>query len=659
MKYVFLYELDSVRKTDKEILIGQQALYREIVLNGNVVVLTLNQLVDSRAFFSLLDDQENDENERKGIRGYIDRLRGGSREKRWAHHYYDSILSLFEQGAICVSQFGEIGQSIAGYLINSLSPERTFVYSGWPLKSTQKNLIALIRNSLICSDLSEINRYKNGQRTDEELCRLFDEYVYVTDESDSKDKKKYPKCIPTNRKPAQLRSEIVNIYWFLKLVLRLSVMHDIYISPKDKDEFKLCHMEHILEIVGSMDLTGGGYDRWSESLGILNRISEELRKDNNNKSRSAYTVKLKEMEQQGYSDPDYNVDDLRFAEAIVNLCYNYAIEISIRNISKTYNFCELKDKNLLAEGTFRKDFLRKLRNDWNVDPRTRDQRYLQGETDQFDEYIPEKSFPDFERAARVVGYRKTRIRKNSIEKKEDQNSDTRIERYESGLEEQRRKARLRLNFGLINGFLIANVCIVIVCLLEFAMQIVQEMMEDHLGFSPVVTEIIATISVLVITEMITAMLAKLIPGFLSLSEAIAKLFRFFSDGFLVGVHRHNWDIPYDHSKEAETYEKEDFSVEIKVEADKQSRYTETNEWKRYEKLREKQEADFPKEKYRFVFEPEIVNEFYRLTGKRMGVVYEGDSKYMVVDLVFDGDGEVKPDDPRLHTLERTIEKEEG
>lgn len=37
-KYVYLFELDSVRKTDKEIIAGQKALYTEIVENGNIVV---------------------------------------------------------------------------------------------------------------------------------------------------------------------------------------------------------------------------------------------------------------------------------------------------------------------------------------------------------------------------------------------------------------------------------------------------------------------------------------------------------------------------------------------------------------------------------------------------------------------------------------------
>ena len=35
-EYVYLFELDSVRKTDEEIIAGQKALYSEIVNNGNI-----------------------------------------------------------------------------------------------------------------------------------------------------------------------------------------------------------------------------------------------------------------------------------------------------------------------------------------------------------------------------------------------------------------------------------------------------------------------------------------------------------------------------------------------------------------------------------------------------------------------------------------------
>ena len=71
-KLVYLFELDSARSTDEEIEIGQNALYNEIVGNGNIVVMTYNQLVDSRGFFGLFNNTD----------------------------YYENFVQLFEAGAI-------------------------------------------------------------------------------------------------------------------------------------------------------------------------------------------------------------------------------------------------------------------------------------------------------------------------------------------------------------------------------------------------------------------------------------------------------------------------------------------------------------------------------------------------------------------------------
>lgn len=47
MQNVFLFELDSVYANAKSITRAHRALYHEIVNNGNCVVLTFNQQIDS------------------------------------------------------------------------------------------------------------------------------------------------------------------------------------------------------------------------------------------------------------------------------------------------------------------------------------------------------------------------------------------------------------------------------------------------------------------------------------------------------------------------------------------------------------------------------------------------------------------------------------
>ena len=191
-KYVYLFELDSVRKTDKEIIAGQKALYTEIVENGNIVVLTFNQLIDSRAFFSLFS-----------IPGYR-----------------ESIMTLFEKGAIRITQFNKT-KTVAQYWLNAMEEGKQFIYSAIPLKYTQYELVDILRRSLMYSDLSELYSYtKEGwSKTTDELKKLF------------------PK---ENLSVTEMQTVMKNLYFMVSVALKLSTMNEIYISPKkleDKQKF--------------------------------------------------------------------------------------------------------------------------------------------------------------------------------------------------------------------------------------------------------------------------------------------------------------------------------------------------------------------------------------------------------------------------------------
>lgn len=56
-KSVYLYELDSVRNSKEEIQYAQERMFWEIILNGNQVILTMNQLADSRAFLAAIENE--------------------------------------------------------------------------------------------------------------------------------------------------------------------------------------------------------------------------------------------------------------------------------------------------------------------------------------------------------------------------------------------------------------------------------------------------------------------------------------------------------------------------------------------------------------------------------------------------------------------------
>lgn len=79
-RLVYLYELDSVRNSREEIIRGQQAMFEEIVKNGNKIVLSFNQITDSHAFLYAVQDKNT----------------------------YDYIIELFRLGRIKISEYKDI-----------------------------------------------------------------------------------------------------------------------------------------------------------------------------------------------------------------------------------------------------------------------------------------------------------------------------------------------------------------------------------------------------------------------------------------------------------------------------------------------------------------------------------------------------------------------
>lgn len=67
--------------------------------------------------------------------------------------YFESFVTLFEQGHIRLAQYENI-RTISQYLLESIAPDKHFIYSALPVKSSQRRLLALIRRSLTYSDLS-------------------------------------------------------------------------------------------------------------------------------------------------------------------------------------------------------------------------------------------------------------------------------------------------------------------------------------------------------------------------------------------------------------------------------------------------------------------------------------------------------------------------
>lgn len=500
-KQVYLFELDSVRKTDKEIIQGQRALYDEIIVNGNVVVLTYNQLVDSRAFFSLFNNKD----------------------------YQENLIHLFENGAIRISQFGEI-RSLSQYLINSVEADKRFIYSALPVKYTQKHLLALIRRSLIYSDMSEIHEYCARIRSEEELEELFfevedDQCVHESFlmEGVHEGKKEYKHALK------EMYEILDSIYNLLTTVLRLSTMHDIYIQPKDIEEYRGMQLHDILRTVTTLDHPGDS--AWEDAVAIIQNL--KAYKDNSN-NRSIYIRELKESMMDNLCP--MRLRCLQYAEAMINLCYNYACEISICNISKHYNVEELHPDYKGEKNSFAYDFIHRLECYWDNGIDAND-KYLGDETTSFIEFDQMDQIPDFATAVRYTGY---------VSYRGDVVGDSVI-RYEYKLKEKKLSHKMNIIKSIIGKISFAIVCLLLACVTEFAFNFIQEEFDAYATILPV----LETLVFLFLTEFITSLLSMAFPQFLSLSEALGSMGVLLKDLFIIAFRKtkiYTNNYAYDGSK---------------------------------------------------------------------------------------------------------------
>ena len=481
--YVYLFELDSVRKTDEEIIAGQKALYDEIVINGNIVVMTYNQLVDSRGFFSLLNNRK----------------------------YQEQLISLFENGAIRISQYGDI-RTLAQYLINSVDSDKQFIYSALPVKYSQKRILALIKRSLVYSDLSEIYEYYTGLRPKKELIDLFIE----TDENNQV--RRSALIPPSTANPVkdesvveEMKGILENLYHLLSTVLKLSTLHDIYIHPRNPDEYKDFKLHHLLKTASDFD--GISDENWRKAIDIIRQL-QCYQADNDN--RSVYLRELKKRFEETTGDEKIDRDrtPFRYAEAIVDLCYNYACEISICNISKHYNFSELTTCDL-DKKSFKADFLSRLAQDWNNGDNA-EVRYLTDENQHFEEFVQLEKIPDFAEAVRFTGY---------VSYKDAAKTGSDIERYEYCLESKIADQKKGVLQAICSKMFIALICFGITCGLE----IIFDFLESTFDVYFMDYAAVKLLLFLLISEAVTSGISHIFPGFLSLSDVMGSMWHLFTD----------------------------------------------------------------------------------------------------------------------------------
>lgn len=222
------------------------------------------------------------------------------------------------------------------------------------------------------------------------------------------------------------------------------------------------------------------------------------------------------------SGVDVDIMAYRYAEAIVDLCYNYQLEYSICNSSKHYNINEFASDNVAVWKTFSEDFFSRLSQDWNAD--NPNLRYMLSETNEFDEYQPPASFPDLSRAVRLV------TSANMLSNRTEADN-TPVQRYEYQIAKQKDTRKKVLLKSLRRKVLYSAVCFAIALGFEVAFECLQNLMDAGLNqwinvHSIPWTLLCIAFEVLVIlgfTEYLTGKMAKRVPSFLTLSDALREI----------------------------------------------------------------------------------------------------------------------------------------
>jgi len=121
--YVYLSELDSVRVTTEEQIEGERALFNTIVFEGNAVVLTYNQIVDSVTFLHCIKNKES----------------------------FETLLSFFRDKRLLLNQYKK-DMNLSKYIQINYSPETPFKSSYFSfLDEYKKEIRDIILQGLIDS----------------------------------------------------------------------------------------------------------------------------------------------------------------------------------------------------------------------------------------------------------------------------------------------------------------------------------------------------------------------------------------------------------------------------------------------------------------------------------------------------------------------------
>ncbi len=303
-KMVYLFELDSVRNSELEIELGKRKLFEEIFLNNNQVILTFNQLTDSKAFLDILENEDD----------------------------FNNILELFKCGAIKISLYKGY-RTASQYIIQAIerclkapcqetksaqsSEKSGFVFSAWPIDRSDKKLLSEIYSAFCYRDFGIL---------EERLKEKRENSFTVEQISDMNDLDK--------------------VITYMKLIDALDT-HDInYIAPRsDADKIKtfsayLCDIfEYYLSEKAQLGKTSeisvdeDTLQRFNSVLEFLkNDVWKTLEEDSDKNPASIKQIDKRSKWYEHIDKSELSNQDKIMAKAVLDMCSNYTTEGSINGL---------------------------------------------------------------------------------------------------------------------------------------------------------------------------------------------------------------------------------------------------------------------------------------------------------------------------------------
>ena len=450
-KLVYLYELDSVHNSPREILRGQQALFEEIVLNGNQVVLTFNQLTDSQAFLCAIRDPRtyphmlelfrlgvlkisrfaphrsgellNEEGE--------ERLRDQVKECRASYErlFQDGVLKSYPPLSPNAPQ--RVLRTASHYIQNSVEKclnddNDSFLFSGLPFRTQDKEILSALSYALQYSDPSVLDTCPGAFR--------FPSEDGLDGESRAQERRDYVRryvemILQLSREPLAANPEKtgarVSFEEMLDRILR--VCAGLSLEPEDEMAQLL---PQALEWLNTLRQTAFGPER-----PIRNRSNW-----------------YKALSRSG-SEPA-----VLLAEAVVDLCYNYTMEASITGVARHY-----RDDDT----SFREDFLCRLRLYWE-DGKQGIHQFQKGDQRTLSASVPDK-MPPWSVAVRLL---------RSAPARTEQTDDRGEAVYESTDAKGKRGWYWRIGHSLLKQLGTALIYFALFLAISFALDVLENVLLD-------------------------------------------------------------------------------------------------------------------------------------------------------------------------------------